>query len=406
MNRKHLAALGGSTPAGFGEEPSARRLVERFCLRDNLATWDPYDLWKTRLGAAVKDFYNHHPELGLGPAAILTLYDMYVNNRRRWLYRRQEYPIVRAMAVLSLLNLHRASPHRKYLDSAKAHLDWLASHPCSGYNGAGWGLGFPYAVKPGVSYDDNTPLSTITPYCLEAFLQYGATVGDGAFGCLIPQILQFFDKDIVVMQENDQWLATSYAPWRDRIVINAVSYTMYSLSLLLPHTPTHDKSRLEHKIGKLWRFVQAQQHGDGSWLYSPEGRPFVDCFHSCIVLKNIFKTNRNFPLRDSAAVIERGYAYLKNNFVHPELHLCRRFSKANKPGIIRFDLYDNAEMLNLAILLGDGSLATRLLRSIDGHFRTGAEIYSVVDIFGRKWNKDMLRWAVMPYLHALSQIAL
>ena len=36
---------------------------------------------------------------GLGPAAILTVFDTFVNNRMRIGYRRQEYPIVRATAA-------------------------------------------------------------------------------------------------------------------------------------------------------------------------------------------------------------------------------------------------------------------------------------------------------------------
>ena len=94
------------------------------------------------------------------------------------------------------------------------------------------------------------------------------------------------------MAEDHESMATSYGPFVDRIVINAVSYTMYSLALALPYISRQEMQRIEEKIVKLYRYIQKAQRPDGSWLYSPQGRSFIDCFHSCIVLKNVFKTNQ------------------------------------------------------------------------------------------------------------------
>ncbi len=93
---------------------------------------------------------------------------------------------------------------------------------------------------------------------------------------------------------------------------------------------------------------------------------------------------------------------MKNNFFVEKVGLFKRFSKSNKPSIVKFDLYDNAEMLNLAILMGDGSMVGELRKAIEKNFCVGEDIYSQIDIMGKKRNKNMLRWAVMPYLYALS----
>jgi hypothetical protein len=199
-------------------------------------------------------------------------------------------------------------------------------------------------------------------------------------------------------------MATSYGPFVDRIVINAVSYTMYSLALALPCLSRQEVPRIEEKIVKLYRYIQKTQRLDGSWMYSPQGRSFIDCFHSCIVLKNVFKTNQMHPLPGSEDLIAAGYAYVKSAFFDEKQFLFTRFSLANKPGIVRFDLYDNAEVLNLAGLLGDGDLAIRLLDSIRGHFCRGTDIYSRIDLTGTRRNRNTLRWAVMPFLHAASQM--
>jgi hypothetical protein len=39
-------------------EPSIKALIELFCAQEDLATYDPYDVWKTPLGFRVKDLYN------------------------------------------------------------------------------------------------------------------------------------------------------------------------------------------------------------------------------------------------------------------------------------------------------------------------------------------------------------
>jgi HSP20 family protein len=86
----------------------------------------------------------------MGPAAMVMAFDTFLNNRRRVGYLRQEYPIVRALAVLCLLNLHAMHPRPLYKDRARAHLLWLADHRSPGHAGAGWGLGFRYTCMPAV----------------------------------------------------------------------------------------------------------------------------------------------------------------------------------------------------------------------------------------------------------------
>ena len=369
-----------------------------------MSTDDPYDVWKTAVGFRVKQLYNRHSWAGLAPAATLTLFDTFVNNRLRMGYRRQEHPIVRATAALCLLNRYEKEGGQHLIASAGRHLDWLVENSCGGYSNLCWGLGFPYGAGPTVVYDANTPLSTMTPYGLEALVRYSVVTGEARFLFAIESIYRFFDEDIQVMAEDHESMATSYGPFMDRIVINAVSYTMYSLALAAPYVSKQLRPRIEEKIGKLYRYVQKAQRPDGSWLYSPQGRSFIDCFHSCIVLKNVFKTNQLRRLPDSEDLIAAGYGYVKSAFFDEKRCLFRRFSLTNKPGIVRFDLYDSAEVLNLAVLLGDGDLAVRLLDSIRAHFCRGMDVYSQIDLTGTLRNRNTLRWAVMPFLHAASQM--
>lgn len=379
------------------------RLVERYCARDDLATYDPYDVWKTAAGFAVKDLFNRRRMLGLAPAAALTLFDTYLNNGTRWFYRPQEYPIVRAWAALALLNLHRRRASPGLLALVRRHLQWLRENSCKGYSGPCWGLGFRQAIAPGLVYEAGMPLATMTPYPLEAFVRYHEATRDDAVVPVIRGIHDFFDRDIQVMEETGDFLVTSYAAMRDRRVVNAVSYAMFSLALLLPYIgPAQERAR--DRIGKLYRYLEISQRADGSWLYSPDGPPFIDCFHSCIVLKNLIRADALVGLPGAGALVSKGYDYVLANFREPKSGLFRRFALQNKPSLVRFDLYDNAEVMNLATLMGDRVLAESLAAAIEKRFRRGKDIYSQVDCFGLLHNRNTLRWAVMPYLHALSAL--
>lgn len=380
-------------------------IIKRYCCREDLSTHDPYDIWKTTIGYRTKRLFNRRRWLGIGPAAVLQLADTFCNTALRSLYRRQEYAIVRALAAQALLNLYHRRKEEECLKYAKLHLEWLATNSCVGYRGACWGLGFLHTVSENVEYESNTPFSTITPYVLEAFIQYTKVTGDVCYDSTIENVFKFLEEDLQIMMESSEILVTSYGPTKDRVVVNSVSYTMLAYGLLLSRLPTELQERTRDKIRRLYGFIRASQFADGSWIYSPEGRSFIDCFHSCIVLKNIIKTNRQVALENVADTIGRGYAYVKENFFDKKAGLFRRFTLKNKPSLVRFDLYDNAELLNLSILMQDTRVTASLARAIDISFRSGNRIYSQIDLMGIRRHSDTLRWAVMPYLFALSHMA-
>lgn len=379
---------------------NSARFIRETCDRSDLSTYDPYDIWQTRMGFLVKDAYNRHPRLALPGAAALTLFDSYINNRSRLFYRRREYPIVRALAAQSLLNLHDANPDRRLTDKAAEHLEWLVDNSCTGFSGPCWGLGFRYAVDAGLVYGPNTPLTTMTPYALEAFVRHFQITGNERWIEVIDGIRRFLDHDVAIMEETEDYLVTSYSNQHDRKVVNAVSYVMFCYSLLRPFAESTDA--VDEHIEKLYRYLALNQNPDGSWWYSPQGNSFIDCFHSCFVLKNVIKTARVVPLADSALLVEKGYDYIVSNMFDTERGLMRRFSRANKPGLIAWDLYDNAEMLNLATLRGDQTLANALEKNIANAFVDNDRIYSQIDRFGVRLGPGFLRWAILPYLFALS----
>jgi hypothetical protein len=377
-----------------------KRFIKQYLLNKDLATYDPYDIWVTSTGSYIKHFYYKHKYIGLIPAGILTIYDLYLNNNLRLGYKKQEYPIVRAQAILSLLNLYKIEKEQSYLDYAKMHITWLLEHSSQGYSGYCWGTGFKIVISEELIYDENVPFSTNTPYILEAFHQYYQVTHDPEIVKIIKSIYQFYEKDLLILKEDEKILITSYGPVKDRIVTNAVSYTLFAYSIFYHYID--EKTSIYSKIEKMYNFIVSVQNENGSWFYAPyDKHSFIDCFHSAFILKNLIKMSKNIEFNMDKAVLEKGYRYILNNFYDEKEHLFKRFSISNKPSLIKFDLYDNAEMLYLCKLMKDEKQCQELEKGIQ-KFHSKNNIYSIIELLGFKKNKNTLRWAVMPYLLAKS----
>jgi len=157
---------------------------------------------------------------------------------------------------------------------------------------------------------------------------------------------------------------------------------------------------------KLFHFIKQHQNTDGSWYYEPNtSSPFIDCFHSCFVLKNLFIAKQYHSFTDIDNVITKGYEYITSNFKDPSSGLYKRFTLSNKPSLITDDLYDNAEMIGLSTSINEIKEATSLVIAVKQHFHRNRDIYSQCDRFGILRNKNTLRWALMPYLYSLAQLA-
>jgi hypothetical protein len=380
-------------------------LIERYLLTNDLSTYDPYDIWKTNVGVKVKQLYYKNKYIGIIPAGVLTIYDLYINNNLRIGYKKQEYPIVRAQAALALLNLYKKEHKDIYIEYAKKHIDWLIKNSSKGYSGYCWGISFEWVSKNG-TYDVNMPHVTHTPYVLEAIVKYQHITKTNEYDEVIKSIFSFLENDIKIMLETDTKLAMSYAPVDEpRIVINANSYVMYMYVLLLEYFPER-KKYIRKKIKKIYKFILDEQKENGSWLYYADNKNgnFIDCFHSAFVLKNIYKTNSIVSLENSEKILKNGYKYLENYFFDSNKKLFKRFTISDKPSLIIFDLYDNAEMLYILKIMKEYTNMNELKNSINNNFIKHENIFSKIIKNGIKIDKNTLRWAVMPYIYNLSEV--
>lgn len=380
------------------------QLFEKHLSTADLETPDPYDVWNTKLGQNIKIVYYKNKVLGILPSAGLTIFDLYFNNQKRLGYCEREYPIAHAYKSLIGMELFRKTQETQYLSYARDSLSWLTNNYSKGYSGYCWGINMPWVSKIAV-YDENIPHVTHTPYALEAFIKFQKLTGTKEYEDIIVSIFNFLDNDLNKIIDNNKVLAVSYSPKIEkRIVINANSYAMLCYTLLANKSPL-GRDYNEDKIKRLYQFLVDHQNADGSWYYFSDDEPgnFIDCFHTCFVIKNIFKVNKIIPLAKSDQIIAKGYEYLKNYLWDSNRQLFKRFSITDRLSPVKFDLYDNAEMLNLSILLKDDSLTEILLESIKRNFVSGKDVYSHIVFPNLKVNKNTLRWAVLPYLYAYSK---
>lgn len=374
-------------------------------LGPDLTTHDPYDLWKTKLGLWLRRLYYQNGIITAPLVAPFFLLDSYAPRLVRAFIAPQEYPTVRAMATMAALNLYRITPDPKYLSLAQNSADWLLENRSPGYHGACWGLNFPWMTKGGY-YPPTTPFVTHTPYCVEALFQcYDATAKPKYYDTAV-STLNFLELDLqVIFQEGDR-IAMGYGPGHEsRVVVNASSYAMMLYALLAARMPERRAPLLE-KAGRLYNFVSSAQNRDGSWFYyndSDKGN-FIDCFHSCFVMKNLIKYARSTGT-DLLPIVDRGLDYLLAQFVDPEYHLARRFTVSANPSFVKFDLYDQAELLNVLLLRHRDQDADQLLQAILKHFYLPERrsFGYQIDRFGFLNRMSYLRWAVMPMALVLSE---
>lgn len=374
-------------------------------LGPNLATYDPYDLWKTRLGLWLRKFFYKNGKITIPIMAPFFILDVYAPKLIRAFLKPQEYPIVRASAALSALNIYEITSDRKYVNLASDSVKWLIENKSEGYHGACWGINFPWMTKDGF-YSSSTPFITHTPYCVEALLRFSDITKDKQSLDTGLSSLSFLENDMKVLLDDSDKLALSYGPYfESRIVINANSYAMMMYAMLADRLYNKRVILLE-KASRIFNYIESRQNNDGSWFYydDEEKGNFIDCFHSCFVLKNLIKYS-NYAGVDVENIVHTGLDYVLNNFLDSKYFLARRFSVSAYPSLAKFDLYDQAELLNLLCISGRIDLAKRLHDSIINNFyipSKGAFGYQI-DRFNILNKMTYLRWAVMPTVYAFSE---
>ena len=339
---------------------------------------DQYDFWACPLGRWAKALYYRNKILGAPAVAPFVLLDTFAPASRKIVRSRQRFAIADAHYAMGFFALAEAEKDNQWVQRGQVFLNALQRERCRGFARYCWGYPFNWETCFG-TFPGDTPLITTTPYGYEAFEVGYESTGNEEYLRIMESVGAFAFESLVDVEVSPGAFACSYTPYDRRRVVNASAYRGFLLASAgqrFGHADWLAKAR-----GNLAFVLQSQQK-DGSWLYAMDGKDqFVDNFHTCFVLKNLFKAWK--ILRGPALLdaIRSGYRFYKTHLLDQDGQPIP-YARAQRMTLYTRELYDYAEGINLALLLFDTDseapdildrLVAGLLRDwvlSDGHFAT------------------------------------
>jgi hypothetical protein len=386
-------------------------------------SYDPYDISGTRYGLwARRLYYGKHP-LGIATTAPLILMEILCPWLRALFVHKDRFPTADAQLALAFSNLYEArqewsdddrSLHLyqgqsalSYLGKAKDLANELLKHSVPGYSGYCWGYPFDWQHVHGLMPKD-TPHITATPYCYEVFTRLFDLTGERHYLEVARSIATFVFKDLNDTPTGHDAAAASYTPHDQSKVVNASAYRAF---VLFDAARRFDEEVYRQKAWKNLHFLLRSQRSDGSWLYAMDSPPqaFIDHFHTCFVLKNLYKISRDLQSAEVQRSIHQGYNYYRKALFDADDNP-RTYAVAPRLEIVRLEMYNVAEAITLGTLLRNDipeafklaqRLATRLIRRYQlpaGHWATRAYLG------GFTHTVPFLRWPQSQLFYALTKL--
>jgi hypothetical protein len=283
----------------------------------------------------------------------------------------------------------------------------LLAYSVHGFSGYCWGYPFDWQTVNGF-VPKQTPLITSTPYCYEVFTHLYEITGETNFLEVARSIATFVFTDINDTPTGEDAAAGSYTPFDCSKVINASAYRAF---VLFDAAQRFNDEYYREKASKNLNFILQNQQTDGSWLYAVDnlGEAFIDHFHTCFVLKNLYKLNCRLRSAAVNQAIRNGYQYYRTA-LFDEKDNPRAFSVPPRIQMMRLEMYNFAEAITLGVLLRGEipesfalacKLAHRLIQKYqhrDGHFVT--RTYCT----GFKHDFPFLRWPQAQLYYALTNL--
>ena len=406
-------------------------------------SYDLYDIWGTRYGLWARRLYYAKNPLGLVLTAPVILMEMICPSLRALFVKKERFATADAQLALGFLNLHKVqnkghpttffSKNDKesskikerqgyngkkqqnldylesnyWLDKAKELAKDLIGYSIPGFSGYCWGYPFEWQHSQG-RISKNIPLITATPYCFEAFLGLFDATGEDRYLDIARSIANFVLKDLKDTPAGGDSMAGSYHPNDNGMVVNASAYRAFVLF------EASKRFGFETYADKAWgnlKFILQSQSEDGSWLYSMNSptETFIDHFHTCFVLKNLYKINLVLNDNEVGQAIKNGYEYYRRE-LFDQNGLPKSFSIKPRMQINQLEMYNIAEAISLGVLLRDQipgafNLANNLTYLLCNYYqhRRGYFITRTY-IGGLKHKVPFLRWPQAQLFYALTNI--
>jgi hypothetical protein len=342
---------------------------------------DQYDVWAAPVGQRAKRRFYAHRFSGRVAAAPLVALDTLVPRARGRLWPPTRFPIADAHYVMGHVAFAGLSGDREAgVARARDHVAALLQSRCPDQTEYCWGYPFDWVTTWG-TWPSGTPLITTTPYVYEAMEAFHETTGEPEWPAVMESIARWAHDGLEQTDTAPGRQATAYSPLDSRRVVNASAYRGFLLASAGRRFGRDDWTEAARRnLG----FVVDAQQPDGSWFYAMDGKDaFVDNFHTCFVLKSLIKAGRALGDNSLRDAVVTGLSFYRTALLD-ESGLPRSFAVTQRLNLVRRELYDFAEGINLALLAeedrldgGAPAILERLADELltrwqlpDGHFVT------------------------------------
>lgn len=356
--------------------------------------YDVYDPWSTPLFGNCKMQYYKGGVKAKAAAAFCYFSDLIAPDFVRKILHCPKNSFPHVVAMLSLSQTELSSTHSSRLIQFYKESNVSES-------GFGWGLPFAWYSKNGV-YDAKTAYITNTPYVMESLLMLAEQKITNSSAQQIFNDTWYFLESLQVMYEDEHSQAVSYSTNTEpRIVVNANSYALFAFAMHSKYGLASRSEEAKSRSLKIAKWIVDQQNSDGSWNYYADDLPgnFIDCFHSCFVIKNLIKSKRLVPElgEDIEGVLLKAKKYIDEQFFDSKKGLCRRFTVADKKDFFKWDLYDQSEYLGILLDFDELDKAVQLRKRIQQCFSDGSQWWCRINCLGQRWGKNYRRWGIAPF---------
>jgi hypothetical protein len=388
-------------------------------------SYDPYDIWGTGYGRLARRLYYKKNPAGALMTAPLVLMEIIFPSLRGLFIKKDRFPTSDAQLALAFLNLYEASqvhlspsdgqpteaysnqPSGSWLTKARTLADELLSQSIPGYSGYCWGYPFDWQNVNGLM-PKGTPHITATPYCYEVFTRLFDLTGEDRYLEVARSITAFVYQDLKDTPTGKDAAASSYTPNDCGKVVNASAYRAFVLFDAARRFQSED---FRTKAWKNLQFILQSQRTDGSWLYAIDNpaEAFIDHFHTCFVLKNLHKINRDLQSTAVREAIERGYKWYRKALFDKEDNPIS-FAIAPRVQIVRLEMYNFAEAISLGVLLKHNipegfALAEKLAaRLMHGYGLPAGHWVTRVYLGGVRHKVPFMRWPQSQLFLALTNL--
>ena len=375
--------------------------------RVGYASYDPYDIWGTRYGLWSRKIYYGKGKLAIPLVAPVVAVDLLCPSLRQLFVKKDRFATCDAQLLLAFLNLHKITKEEKYLKRAVALGDEILEYSIPGYKGPCWGYPFDWQNNKDEVWPKNTPYITCTPYCYEAYLGLFEATGEDRYLNLVSRIAEFIFGDLKNLPTGPDSAAGSYSPFDERQVVNATAYRAYILADAGKRFGREDYLR-DSRLNL--NFVLESQADDGSWLYAMnEKKSYIDNFHTCFNLKNLFKIHQIEADPRIESSIRRGFDYYRKNLIDAQGNP-KPFAVKPRLQLAKLEMYDFAEGITLGSLIGGmipeaGELARNLAEKlIQEHQLPAGHFVTRVFRGGFRHRFPFLRWSQAQLFYSLTNL--